>query len=190
MKKQIRVLGIDDSPFSFSDEYSIIIGVIMRGKDYIESVLSRKIQVDGFDATSLCIDMINKTRHKKQLRVALIDGVSFCGFNVIDIEKIFNETNLPIITITRDKPDIIKIKNALFKNFSDWKIRLNIIKKGILHQIETAYNPIYIKCVGISLNEAKEIITLSTIRGVIPEPIRIAHLIASGIIRGESHGKA
>jgi len=43
---------------------------------------------------------------------------------------------------------------------------------------------------GISLAEAKEIITLATIRGVIPEPLRVAHIIASGISRGESYGKA
>ena len=48
----------------------------------------------------------------------------------------------------------------------------------------------YIKCTGISLEDAKEIINISTIRGVIPEPIRVAHLIASGITRGESYGKA
>ncbi len=48
----------------------------------------------------------------------------------------------------------------------------------------------YIKCTGVSLEEAKEIINISTIRGVIPEPIRVAHLIASGITRGESYGKA
>ena len=53
-----------------------------------------------------------------------------------------------------------------------------------------AHNPIYIKCAGISLQETEELIRLSTIRGVIPEPIRVAHLIASGIIRGESYGKA
>ena len=190
MKKQIRLLGIDDSPFTFADEYSIIIGVIMRGGSYLEGVLSRKIKVDGHDATMLCIDMANETRYKKQLRALLIDGITFCGFNVIDIEKIFLETNLPVITITRDKPDFKKIKNALIKNFSDWESRLDIIEKGSLHEIKTNFNPIYIKCFGISIDEAKEIIKISTIRGVIPEPIRIAHLIASGIIRGESYGKA
>ena len=82
MKNQIRLLGIDDSPFSFSDEFSIIVGVIMRGGNYIEGVLSRKIKVDGLDSTDLCIDMVNKTRYKKQLRALLIDGVAFCGFNV------------------------------------------------------------------------------------------------------------
>jgi len=114
MKTQIRLLGIDDSPFSFSDTYSRIVGVIMRGGIYIEGILSRKIKVDGNDGTDLCIDMVNKTKHKKQLKSILI----------------------------------------------------------------------------ISIKEAKEIIKLSTIRGVIPEPIRVAHLIASGITRGESYGKA
>ena len=190
MKNEIRLLGIDDSPFSFSEVFSLIVGVIMRGGSYVEGILSRRIHVDGCDATDLCIDMINKTRHKKQLRVLLLDGISFCGFNVIDIEKIFLETNLPVLTITRNKPDFNEIKKALKKNFSDWETRFNIIEKGKLDKIKTNFNPIYIKRIGITLGESKEIIKLSTIRGVIPEPLRIAHLIASGIIRGESYGKA
>jgi len=136
------------------------------------------------------IDMVNKTKHKKQLKSILIDGVAFCGFNVINIEKIFLETGIPVITITRDKPDFKKIKNALKKNFTDWQSKFDIIETGTLHKIKTNFNPIYIKCFGISIKEAKEIIKLSTIRGVIPEPIRVAHLIASGITRGESYGKA
>jgi endonuclease V-like protein UPF0215 family len=72
----------------------------------------------------------------------------------------------------------------------DWKDRLNLIKKGRLHRVETNHNPIYVKCVGLTIKEAKEIIKISTIRGVIPEPIRVAHLIASGLKRGESYGKA
>jgi endonuclease V-like protein UPF0215 family len=82
------------------------------------------------------------------------------------------------------------MEKALKKNFTDWEKRLNIIKKGEIHKVETSYNPIYMKCSGIDIEEAKEIIKISTIRGVIPEPIRVAHLIASGIVRGESYGKA
>ena len=55
MKKQIRILGIDDSPFSFNDKYSTVIGAIMRGGEYLECVLSRQISVDGTDATDTCI---------------------------------------------------------------------------------------------------------------------------------------
>jgi len=120
----------------------------------------------------------------------MIDGVALGGFNVVDIDELYSATNLPVITITRDKPDFEKIKLALQKNFEDWEERWNLMRKGELHKVKTLHNPIYVKCAGISIEEAKEIIKLSTIRGVVPEPIRVAHLIASGVTRGESYGKA
>ena len=190
MKQQIRLLGIDDSPFTFNDKYCVVIGVVMRGGDYLECVLRNQVKIDGNDATFVCKDMIENTRHKKQLKAVLLDGIALGGFNVVDINELYNDTNLPILTITRDKPDFEKIKLALKKNFGDWKERWNIMSKGELYEVKTSHNPIYVKCVGMNIKEAKEIIKLSTIRGVVPEPIRVAHLIASGIIRGESYGKA
>jgi hypothetical protein len=120
----------------------------------------------------------------------LLDGIALGGFNVVDINDVFKSTNLPVITITRDKPDFEKIKIALKKNFDDWKHRLGLMKNGKIHNVETNHNPIYVKCAGIDIWGAKEIIKISTIRGVVPEPIRVAHLIASGVTRGESYGKA
>ncbi len=190
MKSQIRLLGIDDSPFTFTEKYGMVIGVIMRGGEYLESVLRRHIIIDGNDATFVCKDMIKKTRHRKQLKAMLLDGIALGGFNVVDINDVFKSTNLPVITITRDKPDFEKIKNALNKNFDDWEQRLALMKNGKIYKVETNHNPIYVKCAGIDIGEAKEIIKISTIRGVVPEPIRVAHLIASGITRGESYGKA
>ena len=190
MKKQIRLLGIDDSPFTFTDKYGMVIGVIMRGGEYLESVLRRHIIIDGDDATFVCKDMIKKTRHRKQLKAMLLDGIALGGFNVVDIKEVYKSTNLPVITITRDKPDFEKIEIALKKNFKDWEHRLSLMKSGKIRKVETTHNPIYVKCIGINIEEAKEIIKISTIRGVVPEPIRVAHLIASGITRGESYGKA
>jgi endonuclease V-like protein UPF0215 family len=190
MKKQIRLLGIDDSPFTFNDKYGVVIGVVMRGGDYIECVLRDQVSIDGDDATFVCKEMVENTRHKKQLKAVLLDGIALGGFNVVDIDDLFTNTNIPVITITRDKPNFDKIKKALQKNFEDWKKRWNMLSRGELHEVRTGYNPIYVKCVGINIEEAKEIIKLSTIRGVIPEPIRVAHLIASGVTRGESYGKA
>ena len=190
MKQQIRLLGIDDSPFRFTDKYGMVIGVVMRGGSYLECVLRRNIAIDGTDATSVCKDMILNSRYNKQLKAVLLDGIALSGFNVIDINELYNDTNLPVLTITRDKPDFEKIKLVLKKKFKDWKKRWAIISKGELNRVETSNNPIYVKCIGISFEEAKEIIKLSTIRGVIPEPIRVAHLIASGVTRGESYGKA
>ena len=190
MKDQIRILGVDDSPFSFSNKNTTVIGVIMRGSGYLEGVIRKSVEIDGDNSTNICIEMIEKTRHRKQLKVMMLDGIALGGFNIINIEKVYDITGLPVITITREKPDFIKIEGALKKYFDDWRYRLALIKKGDLCSIETKYKPIFIKCVGIDIVDAKEIIKISTIRGVIPEPIRVAHLIASGITKGESYGKA
>lgn len=120
----------------------------------------------------------------------MLNGVCIGGFNVINIEEVYEKTKLPIITITRDKPNKEKIEDALKKHFKDWKSRLNIINKGEFTEIKTKFNPIFVKFIGIEEKEVKEIINLTTIRGVLPEPIRIAHLIATAIVKGESQGKA
>lgn len=190
MKSEIRVLGIDDAPFTFTDKTTDIVGVVMRGNHYIEGVLHSTITIDGMDATSICKEMITKTRHYKQLKAVLFDGATLGGFNVIDIESVWENTKIPVITITRKQPDFEKIIKALQTHFSDWKQRISLLEKGRIQKIDTAHNPIFIKCMGVSFSQAKEIITLATIRGAIPESLRVAHIIASGISRGESYGKA
>jgi hypothetical protein len=190
MKKQIRILGIDDAPFTFSDKYTRIVGVIMRGGSYLECVLSSKISVDGTDSTPVVHTMIQHTKHRDQLRAVMLDGIAFGGFNIVNIHELYERTDLPVLTVTRDKPDFQKMKKALRRTFADWKERFRLLEEKEIHEIPTKYNSIYVQCVGISLEAAKDIIKLSTIRGVLPEPIRVAHLIASGITRGESYGKA
>ena len=90
MKKQIRLLGIDDSPFSFKNKYATVIGVVMRGGEYIECVLRKKVRIDGNEATDVCIDMIKNTKHRQQLKAAMLDGVTLGGFNTVDIQKIYD----------------------------------------------------------------------------------------------------
>lgn len=190
MKQQIRILGIDDAPFSFEDATTMVVGVVMRGGEYIEGVLRSQVTVDGDDATSVVAEMVCATRHREQLRAVLLDGICLGGFNVVDLGKLYEAIAIPIVTVTRDKPDLMAIERALRAHFPDWERRLAVHKEGTLHEFSTAHNPLYAKFVGCSPGEAQEIISLATIRGVLPEPLRVAHLIASGIVKGESYGKA
>lgn len=190
MKTQIRVLGVDDSPFKFKDKTADVIGVVARLPAYIEGVLRTQVEVDGRDATEKLIELVSSSKFKAQLKLLMLDGIVFGGFNVIDIEQLHEKTGLPVVTITRRKPDLKSIKKALVKNFKDWRERYALISKGSLIKIETKYNPLFVRYLGIELNTLKDILKLSTIRGVIPEPIRVAHLVASGIVTGESYGRA
>ncbi len=185
MKKEIHILGIDDMPFSFGDEKVDVVGVVMRGNSYVEGILRATVTVDGTDATPALIKLIGRTKHRKQLKVAMLDGAALGGFNVVDGEQIYEKTGLPVITVTKDKPDEEKMKEALKKHFDDWEGRWDVISKGEMKKLELEYT-LYIKCWGISFEDAKDVIKFSIVRGAIPEPLRVAHLIASGIKTGES----
>lgn len=188
MKSEIRILGIDDMPFSFADKTVDIIGAVMRGNHYLEGVLSTTITVDGTDASQAIADMVQQSRHRCQLRVIMIDGGALGGFNVVDGEYIFQATGVPVMTVTANQPDPQALVSALQQHFDDWEGRWETLQKGELYTVVLQY-PLYIKPFGVSLEEAREILQVSIVRGAIPEPIRVAHLIATGIKTGESYGK-
>jgi endonuclease V-like protein UPF0215 family len=190
MKDQIRVLGVDDGPFKFGQKSVIVVGVVMRPTQYIEGICRTRVKVDGRDANTMLEKMIKKSNYKDQLRLVMLDGVALGGFNVVDIEKLHQSTGIPVATITRTKPDFELIKNTLKDHFDDWKDRWICVNKIELVRVDTNFNPIFIKFTGLSKSEVQRIIKLTTVRGVLPEPIRIAHLIATAMVRGESMGRA
>ncbi len=190
IKKEVRILGLDDGPFKRGDKEVIVVGTVFRGGNFIDGVLSTKILVDGLDATKKVIELVNNCSFK-DLRVIMLDGLGFGGFNLVDIKRVYKETGLPVIVVVRKKPDFKEIDKAL--DNIDRKIeRSRIIKNaGEPVKVETGKNKfIYMQCAGLDLEDAKKIIIISSTRSLIPEPIRVAHLIASGIVSGHSRGKA
>ena len=186
MKKEIRVIGIDDSPFNkFKNKEVLIVGVVMRGGLFVDGVLSAKAKVDGNDATDEIIKMINKCKFKPQLQCIFLNGIAVAGFNVVDVQKLNKKTKIPVVVVIRTNPDIEKIKNTLIKIKQKNKIKL-IEKAGRVIQADN----IFIQLAGIDLEKAKKILKIVCTRSLIPEPLRLAHIIAAGIITGESKGRA
>lgn len=190
IKREIRILGIDDS--ALLNEKVMIVGTVFRGADWMDGVLRSDITKDGVDATDVIINMIIKSKHYGQIRVVMLDGITYAGFNVVDINEIYGQTGIPVIVVMRSMPDFEKIKAAL-KYFPDGDERWIIIQKaGKIDEIAGGKekSSIYVQKSGINLEIVLKIIRLTSIRSNIPEPLRVAHLIATGIILGESRGKA
>lgn len=186
MKKEIRVIGIDDSPFDkFKDRNCFVVGVFYRGGNYMDGVLSTRVKVDGDDSTDKIAEMVNKCKFKPQLQCILLDGIAVAGFNVIDIHKLSKRTNLPVIVVMRDYPDFDKIKSALIKLKMKDKIKL-LEKAGRVYHIGKIHTQFY----GLIMDNVKKILEITCNHSFIPEPIRVAHLIAAGIVTGESKGRA
>jgi len=186
LKKEIRVIGIDDSPFrKFKKGKVLVVGTVFRGGLFLDGVLSTKVNIDGNDSTKKLIDMINKCKFKPQLQCIFLNGIAVAGFNVIDVKELNKKTKLPVVVVIRRKPNIEKIKKTLVKINKKSKIRL-IEKAGSV----IPAGKIYMQITGISIEKAKEILKIVCTRSLIPEPIRMSHLIASGITDGQSRGKA
>ena len=192
MKNHARVCGIDDSPFEFGNRNAKadLIGAIVRIPSYLEGVLRFEVAVDGDDATSAIVRALSNSRFLDQIKAVMIDGVSLAGFNVVDIARLSGELDMPVITVTRDRPDMDSIRAALSKYFEDWEKRFATISSLPVIEMRTEHNPVFISFAGSTEEKATELVRKTTVRGAIPEPIRMAHIIASGLVKGESKGKA
>jgi endonuclease V-like protein UPF0215 family len=184
IKPEIRVLGVDDGVFiPHSKGFAPVIGVVFRGGYWLDGVMSTKVEVDGFDATDRIATMIVNSPHYKQLRVIMLDGVTFAGFNVVDMKKLNTETRLPIIAVTRDRPDFDDIRKALENLQSAEKRWKAILSAGEIFEVTTRNKSekVFMEICGILEDDARRILQLTSTRSSVPEALRVAHLIASGI---------
>jgi len=96
----------------------------------------------------------------------------------------------PVVTVTRKKPDLAAMERALRRRFDDWEQRVGVIQRHDVESIRTRHGSLWVTYAGATTSEVREAVGLTTVRGVVPEPLRVAHLIAAGIVRGESRGRA
>ena len=191
IKKEIRILGIDDAPFDKTKKKRkvLVVGTVFRGGEFLDGVLSTKITQDGKDSTSQLVKIIKKSRHLQQLQCIMLDGIALGGFNVVDINELLEKTNLPVIVIMRKLPNMKEIEDALKLIHQESKMDL-IKKAGKIYRLKINGKNIYFQKAGINEELVEKIIKTSTTHSLIPEPLRISHLIATGIVLGESRGRA
>jgi len=186
IKPEIRVLGIDDGGFVPRTKGTVdVVGVVYRGGYWFEGVMRAEITIDGLDATEKIAAMIESSPYYRELRVVVLDGVTFAGFNVVDISKLSRRVELPVISVTRKKPELEEIRSAL-KNLPDFEIRWRAMENaGKIFEVETrkGENPVYMHMAGILREDAEKIMKKTSTRSLIPEALRVVHIIASGLTR-------
>lgn len=175
-------IGVDDGklpPRNSNLKKTLLVAVKLKGFT-IKNVFLNEITIDGLDATSVLINLLKG----KDFNLIFLSGISFAGFNLIDVEKLFDAFNKPIIVVAEEKPNNLAVKKALKLHFKDWVERWKIVKKlGRLYRvkIDLYKNPLYFEVFGIHHSKAREIIKSFSLFGKAPEPVRIARIIARGL---------
>lgn len=184
VKPEIRILGVDDGIFiPHSGGKALVVGIVFRGGYWLDGVMHTYVAIDGFDATEKISTMVTSSPHHRQLRVIMLNGITFAGFNVVNIQSLSMKTDLPVIAVTSEKPDLASIREAI-ENLSGTEDRWqSILAAGEGFGVFTR-NPqesVFLHVAGLPIDEATQIVRLSSTRGKIPEALRVAHLIASGV---------
>lgn len=189
-KPEMRILGVDDSPLVAREV--LVVGAVLRGGGWLDGLLSTRIEKDGLDATEQIGRMISESRNRGQLRVVMLNGVTFGGFNVVDLERLSRETGLPAIAVMRRRPDMEGIARAL-THLSDPERRYEAMTRaGPVREVRTQWrgSPVYFQCKGIEEEDAARLIVDTAVHSRLPEPLRVAHIIATGVVLGESSRRA
>jgi uncharacterized protein len=188
MKQGIRVLGVDDSPFERGSRNALVLGAVCRSLGgpqrealIVEGVLSTRVAVDGDDGTDKLSAMITGSRFRPQLRAVMLNGIMLAGLNVVDITELSRRTDLPVLALTRKQPSRQPVERAIRK-VAGWEGKLERMRSAGTASKAGRWN---IQFAGTDLNKAREIVCIFG-----NGPSRLAHIMASGVVKGDSHGRA
>lgn len=173
-----HIIGFDDAPFSrqHRGDVTVVGAIFTAGR--LDGVVCGKVRRDGANATNRLCELITGSRFHHHLQLIMLQGIALAGFNVVDIHRLHIETGLPVLVICRRRPNLATIARALHEKVKGGQRKWRLIERaGVPEPIAG----VYVQRAGIDLTAAHRVITHTAIYSTIPEPLRTAHIIASGI---------
>ncbi len=152
----------------------VIIDKILVDHDYVELKISRLYRE------------INKREEDNFQQLMLLDGITYAGFNVVNPIELYQQLGIPIIVFFYKDLDLGKIITSLQKHFPDYSYRFNIIKTIYSGSVRllTKLGEIRVYSQGIdNLRILRSTIESMQLYSRTPEPLRVAHIIASTLSR-------
>jgi endonuclease V-like protein UPF0215 family len=182
MHRDMRIIGVDDGAFppsKRSTDRALLVAVLFESTRVLD-VRVGSIQVDGRDANRVLVSLLSRQR----FGVIMLSGISFGGFNLVNISELSRETHRPVIAISGEKPHNVLVRKALQSHFEDWKERWDIVRAaGELHSTKPLRGEpkVYFEVRGASTAFARRVIASSAVISRLPEPIRVARILARGL---------
>ena len=178
-KKGVRVLGIAESYTGRHSDHirSTLAGVVMRRDRIIDGIGFGSATVGGMDATDGILDIFHSLK-RNDINYTMLSGCVVSWFNIVNPAIIVEETGIPLITVTYENSS--GLEEDIRHHFPEDAERLEAYHRlgnRIEVQLHTGY-PVFIRSWGIGEEDSSLLCNLFTIEGKIPEPIRVARLLA------------
>ena len=183
-KQGIRGLAIAES-FSQTSKKSVLSGIVMSTDLIIDGFVFGHSTVGGDDATDTILSMYEEL-DRPDVSFLLISGIVISLYNIVDVKRISEKIGLPIIGVTYQESsgidDAIKyhFPESYESKLAEYS-KLGTREKITLH---TSHN-LYIRNEGCTVLEAKQLLDKMTLQGSIPEPLKIAQLLANTLLKAK-----
>lgn len=158
----------------------------MRADMIVDGFTFSRTEVGGMDATQNIIQMYDAL-DRQDINILLLNGCVISWYNVVDLNHVADTTELPLICVTYN--DSTGLEAYFKENFpNDCQHRIEVYKKNGSRKplkLHTGHT-IYVRFLNISEEETSKLLNKFTLHGTIPEPLRIARLLARSLMRSST----
>ena len=182
-----NLCGVDDAPFARSHRGDVPIVGAVTTRRRLDGIITSKVRRDGVNATERVAEMLLGSPFEAHVQAVVLNGIALAGFNVVDLAALHERVGRPVLVVARKAPDLPAIRRALLRRVPGGARKWRLIEAaGPMEPCEG----VWVQRAGLSLPSAAQLIGDAREQGQIPEPIRLAHLIAGALGRGTSKGGA
>jgi endonuclease V-like protein UPF0215 family len=179
-KRGLRALGVAES---FSGRASsTMAGVVMRKDLRIDGVALASLTVGGMDATDAVLGIIGALA-RRDINLVMVSGSVVAWYNILDPEAVADASGLPVIVVTYEESE--GLEDDIRHHFPGDEERLSAYRKlGSRVPVELpGGEQVFMRATGIPGEDAARVIRDFTRDGKVPEPLRVARLVARAAMR-------
>jgi len=184
-KPGIRALGVAES-FRQGEKRSVLAGVVMRSDFVIDGVVVGRTEVGGDDATSSIARLFRKF-NRNDVNLMLVSGAILSLYNIVDVDLLAKKTKLPVICLTYK--ETAGIEDSIRRHFpggAEKKLEAyRRLGRRVGVRLHTGQR-VYVRSSGIEPGSTSPVLDLFTLQGSVPEPVRVAKLLARALLTTRS----
>lgn len=159
---------------------------MMEGPDLVESVAITHFPVDGDGATEFLGAWIADLRLRPALQAIVLGGITIAGLGIVDIEALSARVRTPVLVVNRRDPTRNRLADAFVA--AGLPARLEVLRRTPpAFQLARG---LWLSHAGADAETASALVRATLRKAQLPEPLRLAHLVARALASGESRGRA
>ena len=183
MKPGVRALGVAESypgtEHADAGVRSTLAGAVLRADRVLDGLTFVTCTVGGLDATD-AVARLWTDLDRPDARYLLLAGVAPAWYNLLDLRALHERTDRPVLAVTFEPSDA-PLGDALSREFTGEALETRLERFERLpsrSRLSVNGETVFVRAVGCSASEARDVVRAFTPEGGRPEPLRVARLAA------------